>query len=40
MTIKEICNYYGQDYDNVKHMTKFLTQLKNRYNNETKIIWQ
>ena len=34
MTIRDICNYYGQNYDNVKHMTEFLKQLKNKYNDE------
>ena len=23
-TVKEICNYYGQNYDNVKHMKEFI----------------
>ena len=33
-TIREICEYYGQNYDNVKHMKEFIKNLKNRYNNE------
>jgi len=32
--IKEICQYYGQQYDNVKHMTYFLKSLRERYNAE------
>ena len=34
MTIREICEYYGQQYDNVKHMTNFLKTLKERYKKE------
>ncbi len=34
MTTREICEYYGQDYDNVKHMTNFLKRLKERYKKE------
>ena len=30
-TVKEICNYNGQNYDNVKHMKEFIKQLKKRY---------
>jgi len=31
-TIREICEHYGQIYDNVKHMKEFIKTLKNRYN--------
>ena len=34
MTTKEICNYYGQNYDNIKHMTGFIEILKKKYKNE------
>ena len=34
MTTREICEYYGQDYDNVKHMTEFIKGLKERYKKE------
>ena len=34
MTIREICEYYGQHYDNVKHMTNYLKRLKERYKKE------
>ena len=34
MNIKEICIYYGQNYNNLKHMTKYLKQLKKRYKKE------
>ena len=33
-TVKEICNYYGQHYDNVKHMKEFIKQLKKQYKDE------
>jgi len=33
-TVREICEYYGQYYDNVRHMKGFIKQLKNRYKNE------
>ena len=29
--IKEIVLYYGQNWDNVKHMKNFLKELKERY---------
>jgi len=31
MTTKEICKYYGQHYDNVKHMTQYLKRLTEQY---------
>jgi len=34
MTTREICEYYGQNYNNVKHLTKFIRNLKTRYKNE------
>ena len=34
MTIKEICQYYGQQYDNVKHMKNYLNMLRERYKTE------
>ena len=34
VSTREICNYYGQNYDNVRHMKGFIKQLKNRYKNE------
>ena len=34
MTTREICQYYGQQYDNVKHMTNYLKSLQERYYNE------
>jgi len=34
MTTKEICQYYGQDYDNIKHMINYLKRLKERYKKE------
>mgnify|MGYP003982381339 CR=1 FL=1 len=30
-TVREICSYYGQNYDNVKHMKQFIKQLKKQY---------
>ena len=33
-TVREICDYYGQYYDNVKHMKEFIKQLKKRYKDE------
>ena len=39
MTTREICEYYGQDYDNVKHMTNFLKRLKKRYKIEKELEW-
>jgi len=33
-TVREICNYYGQQYDNIKHMKEFIKQLKKRYKDE------
>ena len=37
-TIREICEYYGQNYDNVKHMKEFIKNLKNRYNLKDDIV--
>ena len=34
MSIKEICLFYGQNYDNVKHMKQYLKRLKERYKND------
>ena len=34
MTTREICQYYGQQYDNVKHMTNYLKSLQERYYNK------
>ena len=34
MNIKEICFYYGQNYDNVKYMEQYLKRLKERYEND------
>lgn len=31
MTLKEICEYYGEQYDNVKHMTDYLKRLTEQY---------
>tara|TARA_R100000353_G_scaffold6941_5_gene8917 strand:+ start:9215 stop:9496 length:282 start_codon:yes stop_codon:yes gene_type:complete len=36
MTIREICEYYGQQYDNVKHMHNYLSVLRERYQTEKK----
>ena len=33
-TVREICQYYGQQYDNVKHMKEFIKQLKKRYKSD------
>lgn len=33
-TVREICNYYGLYYDNVKHMKEFIKQLKKQYKYE------
>jgi len=37
VSTREICDYYGQNYDNIRHMKKFIKQLKNRYKNEGSI---
>jgi len=29
--IEEIVNYYGQDFDNIKHMKKYLNALIEKY---------
>tara|TARA_R100001443_G_scaffold75375_1_gene82957 strand:+ start:606 stop:788 length:183 start_codon:yes stop_codon:yes gene_type:complete len=34
MTDKEICLYYCQKWDNVKHMKDFVLSLRKRYQNE------
>lgn len=34
--LKEICNFYGQQYENIKHMKAYLDNLKNRYERESK----
>lgn len=31
---REIAEYYGQIYDNIKHMTVFVNSLVERYKNE------
>ena len=33
-TVREICIFYGQQYDNVKHMKEFIKQLKKRYKSD------
>ena len=38
MTIREICEYYGQQYDNVKHMDNYLYSLRERYYTEMGIV--
>lgn len=37
ITNKYIVEYYGQIYDNVKHMKKYIEKLKERYENENFI---
>ena len=32
--LKEICNFYGQQYKNVKHMKPYLKNLSYRFDNE------
>ena len=34
MSDREIVEYYGQIWDNVKHMKKFIKELRNRYEEE------
>ncbi len=34
MTTREICEYYGQHYENVKHMTNYLKRLKEAYRDD------
>jgi len=34
MSDREIVEYYGQDYDNVKHMKSFIQRLRLRYESE------
>ncbi len=34
MTTREICEYYGQIYENVKHMTEYIKGLKKQYSIE------
>ena len=35
---EELCLHYGQFYENVKHMSKFLGHLLDRYVSESKSI--
>ena len=37
MSDREIVEYYGQIWDNVKHMKKFIKELRNRYEEEEQI---
>ena len=32
--LKEICNFYGQQYKNVKHLKTYLKNLSYRFDNE------
>lgn len=32
--LKEICNFYGQQYKNVKHLKPYLKNLSYRFDNE------
>ena len=34
MTTKEIVQYYGQQWDNIKHLKKYIKTLENRYKEE------
>ena len=34
MSDREIVEYYGQIWDNIKHMKKFIKELRNRYEEE------
>lgn len=34
MTDREIVEYYGQIYENVKHMKKWIKNLRARYEND------
>ena len=34
ITKKEVCSYYGQIYDNVKHISGYLESLQKRYDKE------
>lgn len=34
ITNKDIAEYYGQIYDNIKHMTKYLEKLRDSYEKE------
>ena len=36
MTKRQIINYYGQKYDNVKHIKGYINALCERYKNELK----
>ena len=36
MSDREIVEYYGQIWDNVKHMKSFIKELRNRYKKEEK----
>jgi hypothetical protein len=37
MTKKEIVSYYGQKYDNVKHIKEFVNALCERYKKENQL---
>jgi hypothetical protein len=37
MTKKEIVSYYGQKYDNVKHIKGFINALCERYKKENQL---
>ena len=37
MSNKQIVEYYGQIYDNVKHMKKYLERLRETYKKENNI---
>ena len=34
VSARETCNYYGQNYDNIRHMKQFIKRLKTQYKNE------
>jgi hypothetical protein len=36
-TKREICEYYGQEYENIKHLKWFVESLVQRYKNETQL---
>lgn len=43
--IQEICNYYGQHYENIKHMKMFLNALieqyiEDNYKCDSTIFWR
>ena len=40
-TIEEICEYYGQIYENVKHMDLYVKRLEKQYLKElNKWLWK